>query len=105
MCESATRNGIILFTAKKAYNSVYLGMPYIYNYLELGNNCTPWSPQSITNASSMIVWMSKQGMFSFDGTSILPMNCLVRPWVDADIDLLQVREQACMVHVGDSGEV
>ena len=94
-----------MFTAKKAYNSQYLGMPYIYNYVELGTNCTPWSPQSISSTSSMIVWMSKQGMFSFDGTSILPMNCLVRPWVDDDIDLLQVREQACMVHVGDFNEV
>ena len=102
---SATRNGIIFFTAKKAYNSVYLGMPYIYNFTELGNNCTPWSPQSISNTSSMIIWMSKQGMFSFDGTSIIPMNCLVRPWVDDDIDILQVREQACMVHVGDFNEV
>ena len=105
ICASATRNGIILFTAKKAYSSVYSGMPYIYNYTEIGTNCTPWSPQSISPTSSMIVWMSKQGMFAFDGTSILPMNCLVRPWVDDDIDLLQVREQACMVHVGDFNEV
>jgi hypothetical protein len=102
---SSTRNGIIFFTAKKAYNSVYLGMPYIYNYTELGSNCTPWSPQSITPTASMIIWMSKQGMFSFDGTSILPMNCLVRPWIDDDIDDLEVREQACMVHVGDFNEV
>ena len=105
ICASTTRNGVVIFTAKKAYNSVYSGMPYIYNYTELGNNCTPWSPQSIANTSSMIVWMSKQGMFSYDGTSILPMNCLVRPWVDKDIDTLQVREQACMVHVGDFNEV
>ena len=105
ICASATRNGIIFFTAKKAYSSVFSGMPYIYNYTELGNNCTPWSPQSISNTSSMIVWMSKQGAWSFDGTSIVPANCFVRPWVDDDIDLLQVREQACMVHVGDFSEV
>ena len=102
---SATRNGVLFFTAKKAYNSQFLGLPYIYNYVELGNNCTPWSPQSISGTSSMTVWMSKQGLFAFDGTSILPMNCMVRPWVDDDIDLLQVREQACMVHVGDFNEV
>ena len=51
------------------------------------------------------IWMSKQGMFSFDGTSILPMNCLIRPWIDDDIDDLQVREQSCMVHVSDFNEV
>ena len=105
ICASTTRNGVIFFTAKKAYNSIFSGMPYIYNYTEIGNNCTPWSPQSISNTSSMIVWMSKQGAYSFDGTSIVPANCFVRPWVDDDIDLLQVREQACMVHVGDFSEV
>ena len=54
----------------------------------------------------MMTWMSKQGLFAFDGASITPMNCAVRPWVDDDIDLLQVREQAsCMIHVGDFSEV
>ena len=105
ICASATRNGIIIFTAKKAYSSSFLGAPYIYNYVEIGSNCTPWSPQSISATSSMAVWVSKQGAFSYDGTNIVPMNCLVRPWVDSDIDLLQVREQACLVHVGDFNEV
>ena len=105
VCANATRNGVIFFTAKKAYNSQFLGLPYIYNYVEIGNNCTPWSPQSISGTVSMTVWMSKQGLFAFDGTSITPMNCMVRPWVDDDIDLLEVREQACMVHVGDFSEV
>ena len=105
ICASATRNGVLIFTAKKAYNSQFLGLPYIYNYIELGNNCTPWSPQSMSATSSMMTWMSKQGLFAFDGTSITPMNCAVRPWVDDDIDLLQVREQACMIHVGDFSEV
>ena len=105
ICAHATRNGVVFFTAKKAYNSQFLGLPYIYNYVELGNNCTPWSPQSISATSSMTVWMSKQGMFAYDGTSISPMLCQVRPWIDDDIDELQVREQACMVHVGDFNEV
>ena len=105
ICASASRNGVIFFTAKKAYNSIFLGMPYIYNYVEIGQNCTPWSPQSIAPTSSMIVWVSQQGAFSFDGTSILPLNCLVRPWVDDDIDELQVREQACLVHVGNFNEI
>ena len=35
ICAYTTRNGVILFTAKKAYNSQYLGMPYIYNSVEI----------------------------------------------------------------------
>ena len=43
-------------------------------------------------------------MFSFDGTSILPVQCKVRPWVDQDIDLLNVREQATAVHIATFNE-
>ena len=82
----------------------FLGIPYVYNYVELGNNTTPWSPESIIVSSSMMLWMSQQGPFSFDGTTILPIQCKVRPWIDDDIDLVNVREQACAVHVGNFNE-
>jgi hypothetical protein len=101
----ATRFGTLFWTGKKAYVSQFLGIPYVYNYVELASNCTPWSPQSMTTTASLTLWMSQQGMFSFDGTSIAPIACLVRPWVDDDIDILNVREQACMVHVGNFNEV
>jgi hypothetical protein len=100
----ATRNGTLFFTAHKAYSSTWLGIPYVYNYLELAQNCTPWSPESIVATSSMTLWMSQQGMFSFDGTTVLPIACKVRPWVDDDIDPVNVREQACAVHVGNFNE-
>ena len=100
----ATRNGTIFWTAHKAYLSSFLGIPYVYNYVELGNNCTPWSPESVIVSASLTLWMSKQGTFSFDGTSIVPIACKVRPWIDDDIDLVNVREQACAVHVADFNE-
>ena len=40
----STRNGTLFLTGKKAYQSQFLGLPYIYNYVELADNCTPWSP-------------------------------------------------------------
>lgn len=104
LCGDSSRTGILFFTGKKAYRSRFLGLPYVYNYEELADNCTPWSCQSICTTSSMTLWMSKQGMFSFDGTSILPVACMVRTWIDEDIDILNVREQACAVHVSDFNE-
>jgi hypothetical protein len=100
----AGRYGVLMFTAHKAYLVSYLGLPYIYNYKELADDCTPWSPASITSTSSLVLWMSEQGMFAFDGTSITPLACLVRPWITDDIDPLNVREQACAVHLGDFNE-
>ena len=101
----ATRTGILFWTGKKAYISSFLGIPYVYDYVELAANCTPWSPKSVVTTSSMAVWVSQQGAFSFDGTSILPVQCMVRAFVDDVVDLLNVREQACAAHVAAFNEV
>jgi hypothetical protein len=101
----AGRFGVLFFTAKKVYVSRYQGLPYVYNYIELADDCCPWSPASITTTSSYVVWMSQQGAFSFDGTSVTPVACLVRPWVTDDIDIINVREQAFAVHIGEFSEV
>lgn len=98
------RFGNVFFTAKKVYVSRYLGLPYIYNYTELADEATPWSPASITTTSSYVLWMAKAGMYSFDGTTVMPVPCLIRPWINDDHDESNVREQACAVHVGDFSE-
>jgi hypothetical protein len=99
-----TRTGTLFWTGKKAYISQFLGIPYVYNSTELADNCTPWSPQSMINTSSMAMWFSDQGVFTYDGTSILPVQCSVRGWVNDDVDDINVREQACAVHVADFNE-
>jgi hypothetical protein len=104
ICADATRVGILFWTGKKAYVSRFLGLPYVYNYTELADATTPWSPQSVVTTSSLTLWMSEQGMFSYDGTAILPVACPVRPWIDADIDEINVRGQACAVHVESFNE-
>ena len=101
----ATRSGVLIWTAKKAYVSQFLGIPYVYNYVELSDACTPWSPQSAATTSSLTLWMAEQGLFSFDGTSILPVACAVRPWIDDDIDPIQVRELSFAAHLASSTNV
>jgi hypothetical protein len=100
----ASRVGTIFWTAKKVYASRFLGSPYIYNYVELADGTVPWSPQSVTTTSSLTLWMSEQGPFSYDGTSVLPVKCMVRPWIDDNIDPVAVRELSFACHVGDFNE-
>ena len=104
ICAIETRVGVLIWTGKKAYVSQFLGIPYVYNYLELADNCTPWSPQSVSTTSSLTLWMSEQGVFSFDGTSIMPVACKVRPWIDDNIDPIQVRELSFAAHLGEFNE-
>ena len=95
----ASAQGILFWTATTTYIANFLGLPYVYNYVEIAKNCTPWSPHSITSTASMLLWFSQQGLFSYNGAAVLPVACKVRPWVDDDIDITTVRQQACAVHV------
>jgi hypothetical protein len=105
ICAKATAQGVLFWTATTAYLSAFLGIPYVYNYQEIGKNCTPWSPCSVASTVAMTVWMSQQGLYSYNGAWIQPMPLKIRPWIDDDIDILNVREQACMVHVAPFNEV
>jgi hypothetical protein len=100
----ATRHGTVFWTATTAFLSQFVGLPYVYNYAWLANACTPWSPESAVATSTMVAWMSQQGMFTFDGTNVWPTPCGVRAWIDEDIDEINVREVACAVHVSDFNE-
>lgn len=104
VCGISSRLGILLWTAKKVYGSKFLGLPYVYNFTELADGTTPWSPQSMVTTSSLSLWMSEQGVFSYDGTSILPIACMIRPWVDDDIDPILVREFSFAAHLMEFNE-
>ena len=100
----ATRTGTLIWTAKKCYVSQFLGSPYIYNYVELSDSCTPWSPQSAATNGSMALWMTEQGVCAYDGTSVAPVACKVRPWIDDNIDPVAVRQLSFACHLGEFNE-
>ena len=104
ICAMATRSGVLIWTAKKCYVSQFLGIPYVYNYVELSDSCTPWSPQSMATTASLALWMTEQGVCAFDGTSVMPVACKVRPWVDDNIDQVAVRQLSFAVHLGEFNE-
>ena len=104
ICAIASRVGVLFWTGKKVYASNFLGSPYIYNYVELADGTTPWSPQSMSTTSSLVLWMSEQGPFSYDGTSILPVQQMVRAWIDDNIDQVAVRELSFSTHLGEFNE-
>jgi len=58
----------------------------------------------VTTTSALTLWMGEQGVFSYDGTSVLPVACKVRPWVDDNIDAIGVRELSFAAHLGEFSE-
>ena len=101
---NASRSGTLIWTSKKVHSSRFLGAPYIYNCVELADGTTPWSPQSVATTSSMILWMTEQGPYSYDGTNILPVKCMIRPWIDDNFDPIGVRQLSFAVHLAEFSE-
>ena len=101
---NASRTGTLIWTSKKVYSSRFLGAPYIYNCVELADGTTPWSPQSVATTSSMILWMTEQGPYSYDGTNILPVKCMIRPWIDDNFDPIGVRQLSFACHLSEFSE-
>lgn len=91
--------GVMFWTAKKAYVSQFEGLPFVYSYSELCDGATPWSPMSRLATSGQILWMTQQGAYQFDGTSVVAIPCTVKTWIDGNIDLVNVRYQATAAHV------
>ena len=104
VCAVAGPLGILMWTGTRTYVNAFLGLPYIYNYTEIAKSSTPWSPMSVAQTTTLTLWMSEQGMFSYNGAWVQPVPCKVRPWIDDDIDYLNVRSQACAVHVSPFNE-
>ena len=104
ICAKAGPLGVLFWTANSTYISAFLGVPYIYNYTEIAKNSTPWSACSVVATTMLTLWMSQQGMFSYNGAWVAPVACKVRTWIDDDIDILNVREQACAVNVAAFNE-
>jgi hypothetical protein len=101
----AGRYGVLFFTAKQAFILYYSGLPYVYSYTQIGDNCTPWSPNSLISTAAQTAWISEQGLWTFDGTNITPVPCPVMPWVLKTLDLGMVREYSFAVHVSNFNEV
>jgi hypothetical protein len=100
----ATPQGILFWTATRTYMSSFLGLPYIYNYVEIAKACTPWSPMSVASTTVLTLWMSQQGMFSYNGAWVAPIPCLVRNWINDDIDDNIVRQKAFACNVANFNE-
>ena len=102
----ATRTGTLFWTAKKSYRSRFLGAPYIYNYDELGDSTTSVE-SSVCNSDSVgcdLVQPKARSVHLRWHVDFGRAVQRVRAWIDDDIDLLQVREQACAVHVANFNE-
>ncbi len=63
------RGKILIFTTDDAHTATYVGLPYVYQFDRVGDNCGPVSVNSVVVAGNTAYWMgrSANGFFVYDG--------------------------------------
>lgn len=99
-----TRAAIIAFTVRSAYAITYMGTPYFYTYNFLGYYNAPVSGNAIAQSSSGALWLSDDGFWGFDGTTITPVSCPVLDYVQETIDPLWRYRVTSAFYLGSHSE-
>ena len=76
------RGDILIFTTTDAHTATYVGLPYVYQFNRISDNCGPCSANAIATAGNVAYWMgrSPSGFFRYDGT-VTPLRCDVEAYL------------------------
>lgn len=99
------QDGIIMHTNQNAYAIKFIGLPYVYQYYQIGECSVPFSHQAIMDVPDGVVWPSVDGFWLFNGTSVRPMFCPLWDFVLNHIDVVNTRAEAVVISVSNKGEL
>lgn len=81
------RDGHLLFSDDELWLVRYVGQPYVYGITgPHAEGVEPMSPAGVVSFSGRAVWMGKEGFWTYDGGSVLPLPCDVQDYVFSRIN-------------------
>ena len=84
------RGRILIFTTADAHTASYVGLPYVYQFDNVGDDCGPVSINAVVVANNTAYWMGRNanGFFMYDGyTRNIP--CDVEEFVTTNMNEAQ----------------
>lgn len=58
---------VLIWTDQDLHRSQYLGPPLVYGFKKMGSGCGLIGPNAICQSTDMVVWMSQNGFYSYQG--------------------------------------
>lgn len=98
-------NEVFFTTTTNLYVTRFTGMPYIYNYVELGAGATPFSSASIIEIPDGCIWAAESGWWMYNGSRVDPIDCDIWEWFTDDFSSIVTRREAFMVDLSVVSEV
>lgn len=81
----------LVFTEVDVWRIDYLGPPFYYGVTKVASDCGVAGPHSVSQNSKGVVWMSRNGFFLYNGSTVDRLDSDVDDFVLGDIDWLQRR--------------
>lgn len=82
----AVRDGTLILTENEAWLMRYIGLPYIYSFDRVGEECGIIAPMAFANFAGRCVWMGREGFWMYDGGFVRQIPCDVGSYVFDNID-------------------
>lgn len=90
--------GALLWTDTDLWSMNYQGLPFVFDFQKIGNNCECLSGRSVGVLGQMVVWPSQRGFFQYNGAGVSPLPCPVWDFFFNNVDLNQTGQVHCAVN-------
>lgn len=88
MCGRKLRNGTLIWTDVDVHLATYRGLPFVYVFDKVGDNCGAISRGAAVTADSDAYWMSRAGFYRFNGVT-QQLDCEIFDAVFENININQ----------------
>jgi hypothetical protein len=88
-CARRVLGGHLYFTETDVWKGSYLGLPFVYGFEAVGEDCGVISMGSPVAVDSRCFWMGQRGFFAFNGAAVEPLYCEVADKVFSDFNTFQ----------------
>lgn len=88
MAGRRTTSQTLLFTDEDVHAAKYIGLPLVYTFKQVGDNCGLIGPNAVVVMGNTAYWMGRKQFFKYDGV-VLPLPSEVSDYVFGDLATAQ----------------
>ena len=99
-----TTGQTLILTDIDAHRAQYVGPPFVYQFERVGTACGLIARKAVAATDAGVFWMSANGFFVFDGSSVRELKCEVHDAIFNDINPAQI-SKSWAVSNGQNAEV
>jgi hypothetical protein len=84
LCGQQVSGGTLIFTTTDVWLATYQGLPAVYGFAKVGDDCGPVSKGAVASVDGRAVWMTASGFCTYDG-GVTQLSSEVADYVFSDI--------------------